>query len=246
MRPIADLAADAADELQRGSHAEPDARAPYLRRAASLFIDIREQCTDPKGRGPDYAGRSTEYRSAVSAVFASLEGLVPEDDLRRMKSMLRYHYSNIIRDRLKDDPETLELYGLQAKSQAQRNTEWSQQRQILQEAGLLSQEADEQGRTSRLVHAARRLTDLAARAGIEDCNQDARDFIQSSVHQMAADFADLLPATELVRVAQDLLSRVKPEDLAGSTDGLRALQSSVDLLRSASGDSRGLRPDFSA
>lgn len=246
MRPIADLAAEAADELQRCSHAEHDARAPFLRRAASLFIDIRAQCADPKGRGPDYAGRSTEYRSAVSAVFASLEGLVPDDDLRRMKSMLRYHYSNIIRERLKDDPETLELYGLQAKSQAQRNTEWSQQRQILQEAGLLSKEAEEQGRTSRLIHAARRLTDLAAQAGTEDCNQDARDFIRSSVQQMADDFAALVPATEIVNVAQVLLSHVEPEDLAGSAEGLGELQSSVDRLQSASEEARRLRPDFSA
>lgn len=239
MKTIAELSAEAADELRECAFAPDDLRTAHLRRVANLFVDIRELCTDPAGRGKDYTGRSKEYREAVSAVYRDVEDEVPPVRLRQMKSQVRYHFSTIVRERLRNDPELLDVYGLQEKSVKARNHNRIKQRRALEAAGVLEREADTPNATARLVHGARYLLDLAVEEGTDEANQEARDYIRTGVRQIVSRAPELVPPEDRVELARELLAGVPPEAVRHKTVTVEGTRNLIDdLLEQARGRRR--------
>lgn len=208
----------------------------HLRRVAEIFVDIREQIDDPTGRGPDWTGKSQEYRDAVSAAYREVEGDVAPDRLRQMKSVIRYHISTVVRDRI-DDPEVLSLYGLQSKSIRDRTREAMTQHRAmisaLVSAGVLDQATHSSSAAARLVDGARYLLELAAEAGLEDADQKARQDIIKAFERVAESAGALTPATTRVALARDYLNGVLEESgaLVGFTGTVRdALIETLDEM----------------
>lgn len=98
----------AVNEMQDFDESNPETRTEKLRRLAKLMIEIRAHFEDSHGRGPDWLGRSKEYRLIVSELFDKLGLSV------NTKSRLRYHLNSAIRDRLTE--EELDAYGLREAS----------------------------------------------------------------------------------------------------------------------------------
>lgn len=241
MEPIPELVHKAADELRRCASAPNELRTHHLRRVASAFVDIREQCEDPAGRGADYTGRSKEYREAISNAYREVEDDVPPVRLRQMKSQVRYHVSTIIRERLADDPDALELFGLQQKSVRERGQDRIKQRRALEEVGILEQWTEGSNATARLVHGARYLLELAAEEGLDDVDQEARDYIRHGLRLMARVAPNLAPAATRVDLVRDVLQGIESGDVSGFSGAerddlaaaLASIRSEVDRLREA-------------
>jgi len=89
-----------------------------MRHAADLMIDLREFFTNTDGL-TDYRGRSWAYRSTVNEAldYAGLTG----DERAKVMSALRYHVSNLLRERL--TPEQLSEYGMIAATSVERQRE---------------------------------------------------------------------------------------------------------------------------
>lgn len=212
MKPLSELVHEAADELRECATAPAELRTLHLRRVASLFVDIREQCEDPAGRGTDWTGRSRTYRQAVSEAYRQVEDEVPPVRLRQMKSQVRYHFSSIVRERLKHDPDLLELFGLQPKSVKERSHDRIKQRRALEEAGVLEQETEGVNAAARLVHGARYLLELAAEEGTLDTNQEAREYINHGLRQIMHSTAELIPEHIRLELADELTKGAEPEE----------------------------------
>ncbi|QUH01434.1 hypothetical protein HUO13_11990 [Saccharopolyspora erythraea] len=221
MKTLSDLRDEAVDELLAAANAEGDLATLHLRRLSELYVDMRELCPDPFGRGPDYSGRSKEYRAAVSSIYRDVTDEVSARTLDQIKNKVRYHTSTALRERLADRPEVLEEYGVQRRSVKERLADRVKQRRALVDAGIMSSEEDDPNATSRLVHSARYLLDLAAEEGLEDVTRDARDHIVSAVDQIVSHVPDLVPPAERVRLARNILSSVDDDSLKGQPEPTR-------------------------
>lgn len=239
MKTISELVHEAAEELRKCATASTELRTIHLRRVASLFVDIREKCEDPAGRGPDWTGRSKAYREAVSEAYREVEDEVPPVRLRQMKSQVRYHFSSIVRERLERDPAMLELFGLQPKSVKDRAFDRIKQRRALEEAGVLDQETENSNATARLVHGARYLLDLAAEEGLTETNKDARDYIRQGVRQIVNHVPDLVPPEDRMELARELLEGVPTESIRREAATVESTLGLIDdLLAQARGEKR--------
>ena len=89
-----------------------------MRHAANLMIDLREFFTNTEGL-PDYRGRSWAYRQTVNEAldYAGLTG----EERAKVMSALRYHVSNLLRERL--TAEQLADYGMIAATSVERQRE---------------------------------------------------------------------------------------------------------------------------
>lgn len=93
-------------------------RTHLLIKAAQYAVRLREKFPDPYDhRNPDWAGRSRAYRRQMTVVYR--EAGLPEDPHLPVKTALRYHIGEVLRETL--DAEALESVGLQPHSQRQRN-----------------------------------------------------------------------------------------------------------------------------
>lgn len=79
-----------------------------MREIAEALFHVRSEFTDPDGRA-DYTGRSWAYRQEFGEILSEAD-LTPEQK-HKVTALLRYHMSQILRDRLSE--EQLKEYGLQ-------------------------------------------------------------------------------------------------------------------------------------
>lgn len=118
-RELAELAQEAASRLRAGVRAsDPGVRGVSYRETAELLVSAREHFMTDAGV-TDWRGQSYPYRVWVGDVYG-LAGVAPEDR-SRVSSALRYHVSNVLRERL--DEATLESIGLRVESARQRSRE---------------------------------------------------------------------------------------------------------------------------
>jgi hypothetical protein len=108
-RRILDLQRAATRELRKAVAAEGADRTHHLRATADLLVDLRGLHVDQEG-APDWRGKTFAYRDLVRGIYAAA-GLPPESG-DTVKTALRYHVGNALRDRL--TPEQLDEVGLSA------------------------------------------------------------------------------------------------------------------------------------
>lgn len=114
METIEQCEARAIRVLTKAATAEGAARTSLLRDAADALLCIRERVTGPDGE-PDWRGRTIEYRATISEIFKA-SGVARDTAL---KSTLRYHTNNLLRDRLTDaDLDRLGLLPVSARERA--------------------------------------------------------------------------------------------------------------------------------
>lgn len=219
---VSDLVAVATDELLAAASAQDETRTIHLRAMADAMADIRALCPDPFDRGPDWSGRSGDYRAAITSIYRSVEEDVDPDTLRQIKSQARYHLSSIVRERLADDPAALAAYGMQPKSARDRVRSRTRQRRALEDAGILDSEETDPNAASRLVHGARRLVALAVEEGTDGMSTEAREYVQDGVREILSQAAELTAASDRVTLARDMLSTVEPVELRGLPSTRRA------------------------
>lgn len=90
-------------------------RARFMRHAADLLVELRSRHSNSAGE-PDWAGRSWEYRQLVQDIYS--EAGLPHDGQDSLKSVIRYHIGNALRDRL--DQESLVSAGLKQAAPRER------------------------------------------------------------------------------------------------------------------------------
>lgn len=91
-------------------------RARELRNAADILVELRSRVTTEDGT-PDWSGRNWENRQVVSEICR--DAGLGTDGQSSMKSAIRYHVGNALRDRL--DAEALTGAGLIQDSPRERN-----------------------------------------------------------------------------------------------------------------------------
>jgi len=89
-----------------------------MRDAAGYTIDLRELFLNKDGL-PDYGGRSWPYREAMNEALDYAR--MGSDERPRVMSTLRYHISNLLRERL--TAEQLADYGMQPVTAIERQRE---------------------------------------------------------------------------------------------------------------------------
>ncbi|MBP2323340.1 hypothetical protein JOF56_003725 [Kibdelosporangium banguiense] len=72
-------------------------RTEHLRELAPVIVELRSNFNLEDGR-VDWSGRSPGYREAIADVYKKAR--VPQDDLDRLQTALRYHVGNLIRERV--------------------------------------------------------------------------------------------------------------------------------------------------
>lgn len=93
---------------------DPKAKTAALKRLAELLVDLRSNFE--RNGGPDWGGRSFQYRAAVSEIFNAAD--LSDTQRKEVVGLLRYHVGNELRDRL--TPEELRGAGLKVASPKQR------------------------------------------------------------------------------------------------------------------------------
>lgn len=215
MTSVSDMVAVAADELIAAAEATDETRTIHLRALAEAMADIRALCADPFDRGPDWSGRSKEYRDAITGLYRSVEEAVWPETLRQIKSQVRYHLSSVVRARLADDPKALDDYGLLTKSVRDRTRDRARQRRALEDAGILDSPDVDSSAASRLVHGARRLVALAAEEGTAELTLEAREYVRDGMRELLAHAASLTNGPDRIALARDLISSVEPVEIRG-------------------------------
>ena len=218
MRPIEELADEAVSELRTATQLHDETRTPHLRRTAELFLQLRERHDDPKGRGPDYTGRSKEYRQAIIEIYEQAFEGVPEELRTRITSQVRYHVSTGVRERLAETPGALEIYGFNPKSLKERATDRVRYRRALLDMGLIDEATDDSGHVARLVHGARRLLQLASEEGLAHSDRETREFVRRGVDQITEAVPALMRDTDKVKAAEKLLADVDEDVIAAQPD----------------------------
>lgn len=110
------LTDQATEAIRRVAQADgTDDYTPAAREAAEVLVDARGLFTAPDGR-PDWRGRSWDYRQWVGGLYGPAG--VPPAEAQRIQAAIRYHVSNVLRDRL--DAEELQEVGLQPESARNR------------------------------------------------------------------------------------------------------------------------------
>lgn len=105
--PLDKLRADLVSTLRRYRNAEGEARTPLLRQTAGLLVSAREHFLMEDGT-PDINGRTYAYRKWAGSVYS--DAGISGESLTSTKAAVRYHVSNVLRDRL--TPEELKERGL--------------------------------------------------------------------------------------------------------------------------------------
>ena len=93
-------------------------RTPLLRDLAETLVDARHHFERADG-SPDWKGRSYAYRVFVREVYE--EARISRDEQATVQAAVRYHVSNVLRERL--DADTLAEYDLQPEGSRERSQE---------------------------------------------------------------------------------------------------------------------------
>lgn len=92
---------------------EGDERARARRAAAEALVDARSLLPGPDDLpGPDWLGRTYDYRAWVSEIYEDAH--VPASEHQRVRSALGYHVSSVLHERL--STEELERLGVHERS----------------------------------------------------------------------------------------------------------------------------------
>jgi hypothetical protein len=89
-----------------------------LRAFAEIVFDIRQEFSAEDG-GPDFLGRSWDYRQVISEVYSRAN--IPSEDMPSIQAAIRYHVGNVMRERL--TPKELEALGLKSSAPVERSRE---------------------------------------------------------------------------------------------------------------------------
>lgn len=133
---------------------DEDQRRTCLRELAEILVDLREKYEDPDGSGPDYRGRTWEYREAAAQIYRDAAEEVDPATIKRMRNSVRYHVSTALRARIENRPGELERLGLQADSIRVRARGRDKQRRLLNSP---PDTADDGSLSARVIHHARAL-----------------------------------------------------------------------------------------
>lgn len=99
----------AVQALVTAQHTQGEMHARAVRSAAEAVVDARSLMAGPEDSiEPDWLGRTYAYRSWMAEVYGAAG--IPPSQRRRFRSILGYHVSNVIHERL--SPETIEALGL--------------------------------------------------------------------------------------------------------------------------------------
>ena len=154
---------DTGAALVRRWHQIEESKTAVLRELANVVVDIRSQFRYEGGI--DWAGRSWEYRQAITRMYAAAG--IPPDSVSNIQGALRYHVGNALRERVA--AEELEAAGLLAASPRERvasaRSEAAALVSVLQ-ADKAAEEAEARGRhypLGRLLRASLVAVERAAR-----------------------------------------------------------------------------------
>lgn len=70
--------------------------ADQYRRLAELVVELRQRFQSPNREIPDWAGRSKDYREAITRMYATVA--IPPDSEAGVQARIRYHVSNRVRE----------------------------------------------------------------------------------------------------------------------------------------------------
>lgn len=116
-RGVPQLIKAGANQLARAWEAD-QSRTAALKELAATVVKIRAKFTDPKTDTSDWAGKTAEYRAAISKLYA--DSGVPADSISSFQSNLRYHIGNALRDKLTEDELAKAGLGKESPREAQQ------------------------------------------------------------------------------------------------------------------------------
>jgi hypothetical protein len=183
-RSIAALRDEAADLLRRYTRAEKDAdRTPLLRRVAEVFVDLRGHFYDDDGV-QDWRGRTYPYRQVIGDAYGLAN--VPKDELSTVQAAVRYHVSNVLRERLSADD--LEALGLRPSSARERSVEKRERQSALLSAFRNGPAPSEGLDVLRALAAAHALLSRIPAGSLRDLtDQDRRKAARTFLADLSAD-----------------------------------------------------------
>lgn len=174
---------------------DEDQQRAYLRDLAEILVDLREKYQDPDVGGPDYRGRTWDYREAVAQIFRTVAGEVDPATIKRVKNNVRYHASTALRARIAGRPGELERLGLQAESVRVRARGRDKQRRLLNSPP----DTSDDGRLSaRVVHHARSLLGSVSAEDLADLPAEMRESVGEALGAIVEESVRLREGTHPV------------------------------------------------
>ena len=189
-QPLSALRAELVQTLSDASRATDETRTPLLRTAAGLLVSAREFFKNDKGEA-DWNGRTYAYRQWARDVYSDA-GIVGEE-LPATQAAVRYHVSNVLRERL-DEDELANRGLLKQGGRERRNERRRQQDAVL--SALTSR--DLQGGAMLAVSAAWTVLSKVDGKDLDDLSPEARktaDAALADAERIIGQLRDRLHAT---------------------------------------------------
>lgn len=212
-RTMAELVKDGAGTVRDYLYSDEDGRRACLRELAETLVDMREKFEDPDGRGPDYTGRTWEYRDAAAQIYREVADEADPATIKRVKNGVRYHVNTALHARLANKPGMLERFGLQTTTIRDRSRGRAKQGRLLANPPTEDEGADVL--PARVVHYARSLLASVSADELAELPTETREGADEALSGVVEEVVRLREGTtdvaNTLRQIDDLLSKYRTD-----------------------------------